>query len=308
MKFILGVILLCTLQIANAVNFKFGDKNESYEKIIFSNNDILKVERKDKDNWQGVKITYQQKAKTKGQVENIEDDILDFVYAYPSASNAKIAVLLSTCSGTICFPFIYVAYIEENQLIMHKLAGTYYNDNLNLDITFTNNKLNLVANNVNTFRKNSYGDTIHTKMTLLNKVGFIDGYFNKKYMKVLDVHPETFFSNNELREKFSKKIGLEKFRALRESMVVASNTYITDGHFIIMNGCMPHNCDTNAGIVLIDTEKENYYALLIDKNKKKIEPSSTASWNEEVAWMISRELMGSQFKIDYKNNKFNFQK
>ena len=71
---------------------------------------------------------------------------------------------------------------------------------------------------------------------------------------------------------------------------------------------MPHNCDTNAGIVLIDTEKESFYALLIDKNKNRIEPSSTSSWNDEVAWMISRELMDSQFKIEYKNNKFSFQK
>jgi hypothetical protein len=307
MKLLIGLFFLCTLQFANAINFKFSDKNESYEKVIFSNKDILQIERKDKDNWLGQKLSLIQKSKKKPGIENIEGDILDFVYAYPSITNARIAVLLSTCSGSACFPFIHVAYVEDDQLIIHDLGATYYNDNLNFDFNFINNKVSLVANNVNTFRKNSYGDTIHTKMTLLNKIGFVDGYFNKKYLKILDVHPEIYFSNIELREILAKKIGLDKFRALRENMTVAINTYITQGHFIVMEGCMPHSCNTNAGIVVLDTEKEIYYAVLVDKNSKKIETNSTSTWNDGVAELIRKKLIDSQFKVEIKNNKFIFQ-
>jgi hypothetical protein len=309
MKILIGLILLWSLQFANAMNIKFGDNNKSYEKIIFSNNDILKIIKVDKDDWKRRQITYTKKSKKNPQqLEAVEDDILEFIYAYPSVSNAQVAILLSTCSGTICFPFIHVVYVEDDQLIMHRLGSTYYNDNLNFDINVINNKVKFIANNVNTFRKNSYGDTIYTKMTLLNKIGFIDTNFNKKFLKILDVHPETYFSNSELREKLAKKIGGDKFRKLRESMEVASNTYITNGHFIMMYGCMPHNCDSNAGIVLLDTQNENYYTVLIDTNTKKIEfnSTSTSTINDEVIELLKNEMIENRFKVEYKNNLFVF--
>ena len=126
-------------------------------------------------------------------------------------------------------------------------------------------------------------------------------------MKILDVHPDTYFSNSELREKLAKKIGTDNFRMLRESMVVASNTYITNGHFIMMRGCMPHNCDTNQGIVLLDTKNENYYAILIDENKKQIDSNSTSTMSNEVIQLLEKTMIKNQFRVEYKNNKFIFQ-
>ena len=65
MKLLIGLFFLCTLQFASAINFKFSDKNESHEKVIFSNKDILQIERKDKDNWLGQKLSLIQKSKKK---------------------------------------------------------------------------------------------------------------------------------------------------------------------------------------------------------------------------------------------------
>lgn len=307
MNILIGLILLFSLQFANGMNIKFGDQNKSYKKLVFSNNDILQIVKRDKNSFQGEKIKYTKKSKRDAEIESVEMDFLTFIYAYPSVSNAQVAILLSTCGGSGCYPVIHIVYVEDNQLIMHELGVVHYNHNLNFDINVINNKVAFVANNVNTFKQNGYGDAVLTKMTLLNKIGFVDSDFNKKFMKILDVHPDTYFSNSELREKLAKKIGTYNFRMLRESMVVASNTYITNGHFIMMRGCMPHNCDTNQGIVLLDTKNENYYAILIDENKKQIDSNSTSTMSNEVIQLLEKTMIKNQFKVEYKNNKFIFQ-
>ena len=143
-------------------------------------------------------------------------------------------------------------------------------------------------------------------MTLLNKVGFIDTSFNNKFIKFLNTHPETFFSDINFREKLAKKIGLTKFKELRESMMVASNTYIVNGHYITMSGCMPHSCGSNEGIILLDTATENYYAVLIDNYNNKIETFSTAAFSQDSINILKEVMFKNGVNVEFNNKRFKF--
>jgi curved DNA-binding protein CbpA len=109
---------------------------------------------------------------------------------------------------------------------------------------------------------------------------WIDSKINPQYAKIIGKHPEDFFADADLRSQMVFKYGEDLFRAVREKTKVAGPTGLSNGHLLILEGCMPHACNTNSAITVINLRtndittlfmEDGYYSTagdkIIDENK-----------------------------------------
>jgi hypothetical protein len=304
-KIITLIFLIFLSNCSIAETYIFKEYSSDFKKVIFSNGDILEIVRKNKDQIFGEKLNYTRRAKGYKNI-SLEDDVISFSYAYPSKDKAIFTVLQSSCSGSACAPSISIIYIHNNEIYMDDVGTAFYNDGLIFDVNIVNREIILKIINVNTFEKNNFGDYIKYNLKLINGIGLADDKFSDKYLKFIGAHPDAFFSDVKFREKLARQIGLEKFRLLRENMEVASPSKLISGHYIMMHGCKAHYCDSNSGLILIDTKNDNYYSLIIDKAQNKIERNTSLDWSPKIINLILESLGKNNFQIEFIKNNFIF--
>ena len=312
------VLIFNCINFANAEIYTFKEnskKTEDIEIVKFSNGETIKNIKSSpdpKEIW-GYKIgVFDSKNKAKYVSDPIQNDIVSIEAAYPNAKEALVAVVSSGSSGSCCpFKTYYVAYITKNQLFVHELNTSMTGD---IQINVNINKRVLVgieAQNVSESSENKYGDRIKGTRSLVPEKGFIKKEFKRKFIELVGVHPEDFFSHKLHREKLADALGFENFKKLRRFMTVASDSELEDGQFIVFSGMLPHSGGSQSGAVVIDAINEQYWSFWFDEESNYSSwQGSTTKWNDEVADLIksNHKFASDKVLIDFKNNKFSIRK
>ena len=93
---------------------------------------------------------------------------------------------------------------------------------------------------------------------------WIDPSMSEKYRNVIGEHPDDFFSNQTLREPMVTLFGEEKFRKIRDRTQVAGGVRVVNGDLLVLEGCMPHSCDTDSAVTVVDTKSGQFYTIFIE--------------------------------------------
>ena len=239
----------------------------------------------------------------------ISDDVVEIVAAYPNEINAGAVLIKSTCNGTACsrFTTVHIAYPERENLRID-YVGNQQVDKFEIKVNIKNNTLiSATAKNIEDDTKNKYGDIDKINQNLIIGTGFISEKFNKSFLKILTSNGEDFFSSNEFREAFAKKIGYDNFRELRDFTNGPGNTILVDGKYILIERCKAHQCPEFNGKVLIDATTNNFWAVWIDRNKKNIKQGTTSEWTDAISYkLLNKSNWAIFYDLSYENNTFKF--
>ena len=286
--------LFAANHMALAGNYSYKLDNNDIKEIVFANG----------------KSAYIEKSKSGGSwlelsghgPTDANNDFAQIVFSAPSKDNAEVAIITTNCSGIICNWYeIYVAYIHEEKIFVHKAGNTDQgSSDFKIDIITNAPGIKIKAFNL-TAGTNSYGDTVKTTRTLAPGIGFISNKFLPKYLQFPTQHPDKFLSDEKLREPLAKAMGLTNFRELRAFMSGPGLTTLEDGKWLEMRACMAHACDERQAAIIVNAENGNTWAVWVDQKDRSIKTATTAKWDDPIGRSLSR-LMGD--RISYKSGYF----
>jgi len=216
--------------------------------------------------------------------------------AFPSASNAKIAIVETNCGGTICNSFndTYIVFFGNDGLRITKVGTSFYGPKGKIttyDFWFDGKKIKRsVIRNFFDGRENDLGDLIASTRNFVIQGDYIDSRFKKEFEQFISEHPDNFMGNSSARSEILKFVKPEEFREYRNAMSGPGSSSVTNGRFIVMNACMAHNCDDIFASVIIDGFTGHTQLIRFEKSKsifatvstKELDPNVDYSWLEDV--------------------------
>ncbi|MFA9216483.1 MAG: hypothetical protein ACEQSK_05180 [Sphingomonadaceae bacterium] len=178
----------------------------------------------------------------------VKNDLAQIEAAYPNAQNAAAVLLSDNCSGTIC---------DWKSLTLVLPAGaavkSYPVDSpARITLTISGDQVTAGRADGIPAGEDKYGSRLTTSRQFLPGAGFVAAGFRPEYAALVGEHPERFFDNPTLREPLAKAAGLDNFRDLRRATAVASPSYLVQGRYLVLQGCVAHDCGGNYGFVMID--------------------------------------------------------
>jgi hypothetical protein len=184
-----------------------------------------------------------------------KNDFAQIEAAYPSRQNASAVLVSDSCSGTICDWKNLTMVIPQGATIKAYRVGSP------AKITLTMTGDQVVGGQADGIPagEDKYGSRITTTRHFIPGAGFVAAGFKTQYAKLVGEHPERFFDDPALREPLAKATGMETFRDLRQAISVASPVYLVQGRYIVMQGCMPHDCGGNYSFLMIDAVSSDFY-------------------------------------------------
>ena len=311
---LLFALLIGCINLAHAEIYTFKEnskKIEDLELVKFSNGESIKKIKpspNSKEFWSYKIGFFDSKGKVKYRSDSIQNDIVSIEGAYPNAKEAVVAVISAGSSGSCCpFKTYFVAYISKNQLFVNEL-NTSMTGELQVNVNIVKGALaSIDALNVSEKLENKYGDTIKGTRNLVIEKGFIKKEFKRKFIDLVNVHPEDFFSHKLHREKLANALGFDNYKKLRTFMAVASDSALSDGQYIIFSGMLPHSGGSQSGSVVVDAINEQYWAVWFDEESNySAWQGATTKWSQEVANLIksNHNYASERMQIDFKDNKF----
>jgi hypothetical protein len=247
----LATIFFCSVatSVAKAETFVWEAKKATFAKalprVILSNNVIVELA--------GAEGTFERSISAASLDSNqkktlIKNDWVEISASYPSADKASVVILKDACSGSIC------RWTNVTVLVPHgKFVKTYtIDDPSKVTLTIKNGQLmNGRAEGVLT-GVDEYGGERQVALSFVPSAGFVLPNFKREYAKLIGEHPDKFFADEVLRKPLVQAVGLEVFRDLRRAIRVASPSAIVNNRYIVMQGCVPHDCGGNYGFLMID--------------------------------------------------------
>jgi hypothetical protein len=191
----------------------------------------------------------------KQKSELVKNDFAKVEAAYPNPQKASAVLISDNCSGNACT-------WQNLTMVLPRGEGIKtYRINSPSKITLTVEGDKVVSGFAEGIPAGAdkYGSQITATRTFLPGVGFVAAGFKKEFAKLVGEHPDEFFEDKLLREPFAKAVRLETFRDLRAAIGVASPTYLIQGRYVVLQGCMPHNCGGNYSFVMIDAVTSDYF-------------------------------------------------
>jgi hypothetical protein len=185
----------------------------------------------------------------------VKNDFAQIEAAYPSAQNAAAVLVSDSCSGSICDWKNLTMVIPQDGAIKTYRIGSP------AKITLTLAGGQVVGGQADGIPagEDKYGSRVTTTRLFIPGAGFVAAGFKTQYAKLIGQHPERFFDDAALREPLAKAAGMETFRDLRQATSVASPVYLVQGRYIVIQGCVPHDCGGNYGFLMIDAVNADYY-------------------------------------------------
>lgn len=306
---LLFIVTLCAVanhSFAEQFSYKSNHKIPDIEKILFSNGDELKIE-KDKKTLMQQTIAMTKNNQTLYGLNHVKDGNVVIKAAYPNAKNAKVAIVEANCGGSMCATNdVYIAYLYGDKLNINFVGNAYSSDfQINMEITNSGGvKVNAI--NVPLYAWDKYGDMVKGIKELINGKGVISSDFKKNYLKIVNEHPEVFFSSENLREPLARKIGFDNFREIRSYMSGPSDSKIyKNGRMIILDGCMAHSCPNYKATVLVDASTDKFWVIWADIAKTTIKYGTTDKWSKEIAEILLGESsINYKGEVLYENERF----
>jgi hypothetical protein len=302
---LLLILLTSTFTHAQKYKYESREDGERIKTVIFANESSIKIEKNSSDGMASI-VAIDKNQKIIYGLNEITDGHVNITAAYPNNLNAAVAIIETNCGGSMCsWNGVYAAYIYNNKLHVDFISNNHEKDfRVNIDITIQNNpKIIAVNAPENTFNK--YGDMLKGTRELINGKGAIKSTFQRDWLVFVGKHPEEFFKDASKRETLAKSIGYDNFRTLRSYMTGPGSTTISDGKYLVMNGCMAHFCPNYYATLLIDTSSSKIWVLWVDSDKRLVKSGTNNKWEKEVARsIISLMEYNESLRIVYKDGVF----
>jgi hypothetical protein len=257
------------------------NKGDDISSVIFSNG--TKIQR----SGQMTEIRIFEKNSKDGYVK-LGDSFVQIHAAFPSRSNAKVAIIRSNCMCTAQGDLkrYHLAIISAGKLMWYDFFPYPFNNDfsLNFRIEGKNDPKVDVQNMTGLAGFNELDDAILFKYKFLENFGFVNESFNPNpiYSGLIGYHPESVFGDENLRKPLIKILKKGQFSALRRNMQVAEESFLLEDKYIVFNGCRRHNCPGNEGSLIIDVTGDGIWAIWSDEDEKKIYFASNVQWTREI--------------------------
>jgi hypothetical protein len=309
MKYLLiSLLLIANNSLAQKYEYKSSVNSKDIDTVTFFNGDFIKVQKNEESGMSKV-VAFD---KNKKQIYGLNEISEGYIYlkeAYPNTKNSQVAIIETNCGGTICtWNGVYVAYIYKNKLNFDFIGDAIDKDfAVNVDIGVKNSPM-ISAIGVSEKVWNKYGDTIKGNRELVNGKGAISNSFNRDWLRFVGEHPEKFFMDKLKRESLAQKINFENFKELRSYLSGPATTYIKDGKYILMTGCMAHMCPNFYASILTDTTNSKQWALWIDADSKIAKYGTNDKWTNDIANILIGQISDEENIITFANSKFQIKK
>jgi hypothetical protein len=249
-------LLTAVVTQANAATYVWDaqktDSDKRIPKVTLSNKTVVE-EAKGETMFDQSITTRTSNSKQKSPL--VKNDFAQIEAAYPNPQAASVVLVSDSCSGSICS-------WKNLTMVLPVGAGIKsYRIDSPTKITLTMTDDQVVGGFAEGIPAGSdkYGSRMTTTRRFIPGAGFVAAGFKNEYAKLVGEHPERFFDDKALREPFAKATGLENFRDLRGAIGVASPANLIQGRYIVMQGCMPHDCAGNYSFVMIDAVTSDFF-------------------------------------------------
>jgi len=287
-------------------SWKSSGKYESFDKVRFETGEVAIVVSDQKPPpYQRVKEECSYKRLEIGKegsrfVTNACDGQVNIRAAFPSANNAKVAIVETNCGGTMCNSFndIHIIFFTNDGLKITKIGTSFYGPegkSTTYEFWFDGKKIKRsVIRNFYDGKGNDLGDLIPSTRNFMTLGAYIDSRFKKNFEQFIGQHPAAFMGNSSARSEILKFVKPEEFREYRNAMSGPGSSSVNNGRFIVMNACMAHNCDDVFASVVIDGFTGHTQLIRFEKSKSIFATASTNDLDSEVdyKWLEDVDTQG----------------
>ena len=268
----------------------WNSKDRNYETLTsvrFTNNTSLIYKSKPNDYSSSPKILLSnQNGVTK---EFLTDDHVYIEAAYPSADKAEIAIISNVCGGSSCYLKDTYLVTQVDGSLEKFLIGSRQ---IKFEATLSNKELISATSNV-LLGIDNYGSEYFGEVVFVKDKGFVLPSMKNYYKELLGKYPWDYFDNKVAREPLVSKIGVEKFKQLRNYLEVASGVKIIDYRFLAVNGCLPHACGDSFAVIIIDTKNDDLWWIkiagdVIESGGTKVTPDKRIYYQELLQKIINK--------------------
>ena len=269
-------------------------KYESFEKVRFENGAVAIVVSDQKPPpYQRVKEECSFKRLEIGKegnrfVTNACDGQVNIRAAFPSVTNAKIAIVETNCGGTMCNSFndVFIVFFINDRLQITKIGTSFYGPKgktTTYSFWFDGKKIKRsLIQNFYDGKENNLGDLIPSTRIFVPQGAYLDSRFKKDFEQFIGEHPDSFMGNSSARTEILKFIKPEEFREYRNAMSGPGSSTVANGRFIVMNACMAHNCDAIFASAVIDGFTGHTQLIRVEKSSSVFRTASTKELDPEV--------------------------
>lgn len=236
--------------------------------------------------------------------------------AYPSASNAKVAIASTNCGGTMCgrYSDYFVVFIGEHGLRAAAIGTGFYapkGKSTTYEFWFDGHRIaRSVIRNFFDGSENDLGDLVPSTRIFAHSGFFLDSRFKQLYEQFVGEHPESVLADEKARAAIVRTIDPASFRAYRSAMSGPGSSTVTNGRFVVMNACMAHFCTSEFGTVVLDGFTGDIRLLRFDARTKAFSTASTRPFDESRDWrwidavetydVVQLSATSAELKADWK--------
>jgi hypothetical protein len=269
-------------------------KYESFEKVRFENGAVAIVISDQKlPQYQRVKEECAYKRLEIGKegnrfITNACDGQVNIRAAFPSVTNAKVAIVETNCGGTMCNSFndLYIVFLNNDRLEITKIGTSFYGPKgktTTYEFWFDGKKIKRsLIRNFYDGKENNLGDLIPSTRIFVPQGAYLDSRFKKEFEQFIGEHPDSFMGNSSARTEILKFVKPEEFREYRNAMSGPGSSTVANGRFIVMNACMAHNCNDIFGSAVIDGFTGHTQLIRFEKSTSFFRTASTKELDPEV--------------------------
>jgi len=278
----------------------------SHDKVVFANGAEIRSFRSDQKPILGCDmsgVAYKLASSQTFYTTDICDSVAHINAAWPSVTNAKVAIVSTNCGGSICHSYsdYFVVLIDGSSIKVLQVGTGHAGPRGKLtkfSFAFNGNEVkSSTITNLYSGTENNLGDLVGSKRTLLKGKGYAADAFKPQYIELVGEHPERFMENETLRAALVAKTGPANFRSLRTSLSGPGSSKLLDGRFVLMQACQKSFCDSSWGAVVIDGFTGDAISLELEKDSTKVVHFSTRPLNEELdsSWIYQIDTGGSGY-------------
>lgn len=178
--------------------------------------------------------------------------------AYPSARQARVAIVAANCGAGGCASSeVYaVLYLDQGTVRVAPVGwgvAEHRRTPTTFSFWFKGDRLSAsVISHFYTGATNAWGDLEPATRFLHASGHYVDTRFRKDWLKFVGEHPEAVLGDTEVREPLTRKMKPEQFRAIRSALGGPGSSRMVNGRYLVMDGCKRSVCPLQFGSVVMD--------------------------------------------------------
>ena len=225
------------------------------------------------------------------------DGYVHMVAAYPSTTQAQVAIVATNCGGTACQGYndYFVLYLAKGSIRVARVgAGFDGPKGKPMVFAFGFQGDDLVRSTLSPFyggERNPLDDLLPaTRQWDAASGEYVDTRFRAVWRPFLGEHPEAVLADAQARAPIVKKIKPEQFRQFRAAMSGPGESRLVNGRYLVMNACMKSNCPYQFGAVVVDGFTGDLHVMRFNPQDKlhahvgtrALDPRTDYAWLEAV--------------------------